>query len=199
MWIDQNKGSVAGIDETGRGPFAGPMYVCCCIVEEVGKIKGVTDSKKLEPDERERLFKEIEKEHDYGLEVVEPQSIDHYGLQFCFKKALENLGEKISLYCWDDIIVYLDGNLKIQVGNFPTTSIIKGDSKVYSIACASIVAKVLRDKYMIGQAELYPEYNFEENKGYGTKDHIESIKKYGTCPIHRESFLKNVIKPKGIF
>lgn len=196
MWIDQNRKCVAGIDETGRGPFAGPMYVCCCIVEEVGKIKGVTDSKKLEPKEREELYWEIEKYHKYFIETVSPQDIDQYGLQFCFKRSLDKLAEKIP----EGSVVYLDGNLNIQIGNFPTTSIVQGDSKVYSVACASIVAKVLRDKYMVEQAKIYPEYNFEENKGYGTKDHIEAIEKYGTCPIHRESFLKNVeYKTKGIF
>ena len=196
MWIDQNRKCVAGIDETGRGPFAGQMYVCCCIVEEVGKIKGVTDSKKLEPKKREELYWEIEKYHKYFIETVSPQDIDQYGLQFCFKRSLDKLAEKIP----EGSVVYLDGNLNIQIGNFPTTSIVQGDSKVYSVACASIVAKVLRDKYMVEQAKIYPEYNFEENKGYGTKDHIEAIEKYGTCPIHRESFLKNVeYKTKGIF
>lgn len=180
---------IAGIDEAGRGPLAGPVCVASVIMpmDSESIIVDVNDSKKLTEKKREKLFEEIiSKAIAYSIEFVDEDTIDSINIlnatKLGMKNSLNNLKIKPDLVLID--AVKLDVNLN-------TNSIIHGDALSYNIACASILAKVSRDRYIYSIANLYPEYDFAKNKGYGTKFHIEALKKYGACKIHRESYLKN--------
>jgi ribonuclease HII len=183
--------TVAGVDEAGRGPLAGPVVAACVVIDNNFSIKKdifstLTDSKKLSAKEREKLFKII-KEEALAVEigVVSSQEIDKINiLQASFlamKKALNNL-KKTADY------VLVDGKFKIPLLNIDQSAIIQGDNKVFSIAAASIIAKVSRDWLMTEYDKKYPQYNFKQHKGYGTKLHYLKIKEHGPCPIHRLSF-----------
>lgn len=182
---------ITGIDEAGRGPLAGPV-VCACVIMPLQAdkiIDGVNDSKKLSPKKRELLYDEIVKTAiDFSIVEVDEKTIDEINIlqatRLGMKKALENL--KIT-----PNIVLIDA-VKIDT-NLPQDNIIKGDALSYNIAAASILAKVYRDRLMVQLDQKYPHYQFAKHKGYGTKVHIEALKKYGKCPIHRESFIKNFI------
>ena len=178
---------IAGMDEVGRGPLAGPVCVACVVMPLDDIIEGIDDSKKVSEKKRKLLFEQIkEKAIAYSIEMVDEQTIDQINIlqatKLCMKKAVENLGLKPDVVLVD-AISSLDIDVEIR-------GIVKGDALSYSIGCASILAKVTRDEYMVKLAEEYPEYGFEKHKGYGTKVHIEALKEYGPCVYHRLSFLK---------
>ena len=182
---------ICGIDEAGRGPLAGPVVVAAVVMPQDSMIEGVNDSKKVSEKKREKLYDEIiSNAIAYGVAIIDQKEIDDINILNATKKglteALMQLSEK------PDIIL-VDALTGIDTLGIPYQSIIKGDAKSYSIAAASIIAKVTRDRIMRQLDELYPEYGFEKHKGYGTKAHIEVIKSKGICPIHRKSFVKNFI------
>ena len=184
-----NKGILpGGIDEVGRGPLAGPVVAACIVLPPEPLIKYVNDSKKLSPGRREKLYPQL---IDSAVSVAagwrEPAEIDEINIlnatRRAFKEAFDKLDKKPDVVLLDAI-----SGLDIPTEQHP---FIHGDALSYLIAAASIVAKVQRDNYMIEMDALYPEYGFAKNKGYGTAEHIAALKKYGPCPIHRRSFIKN--------
>lgn len=182
---------ICGIDEAGRGPLAGPVVVAAVIMPKDSIIEGVNDSKKVSEKKREKLYEEItQKAIAWGVGIIDQEEIDNINILNATKKglttALTQLTEK------PDIIL-VDALTKINTLGIPYESIIKGDAKSYSIAAASIIAKVTRDRIMRKWDEIYPEYGFEKHKGYGTKAHIEAIQNYGICKIHRKTFVKNFV------
>lgn len=182
---------ICGIDEAGRGPLAGPV-VCAGVIMPLEKdmiIEKVNDSKKLSPKVREKLYNQIiEKALDYSVVFIDENVIDKINIlnatKLGMKQVLENLNLKPDLVLID--AVKLDSD-------FETISIVKGDEKSYLIACASILAKVERDKYMQELSKKITKYGFEKHKGYGTKLHIEMLKKYGPCSVHRKTFIKKIV------
>lgn len=187
-----NKGFkyICGVDEVGRGPLAGPV-VCAAVIMPFDRIiEGVDDSKKLSPKKREILSEKILKVAvACHISLVEPQVIDEINIlkatKLCMKNAIEGLSFPADF-------VLTDGNMTLDI-SVPQQSIVRGDAKSYTIGAASIVAKVYRDRLMDELAVTYPQYGFEQNKGYGTKQHIQSIIDAGICPIHRKSFIKKWI------
>ena len=182
---------LAGVDEVGRGPLAGPVTVACAIMplgdEDI--IQGVNDSKKLTEKKREELYgKILDKAIAYSIEWADEKTIDEINIleatKRCMKKAVDSLSVAPDLVLVD--AVKLDCK-------YPVLPIIKGDAKSYSIACASILAKVARDRYMREMDVKYPEYGFASNKGYGSAKHIEALKNIGACELHRRTFIKNFI------
>jgi ribonuclease HII len=198
--IVKKSGYIIGIDEVGRGPLAGPVAVgVFCVKKDFNfkKLLGIRDSKKLTPEKREYFFKKIKEleknnEVEYVVTFVSSKEIDKKGISFSIRKALiksiVGLNKKPEL-----CEVFLDGGLYAPEEYKKQKTIVKGDDKVKVISCASVVAKVLRDRKMCLLAKKYPQYGFEIHKGYGTKKHCESIKKYGICPEHRKCFLKNFL------
>ncbi len=181
---------IGGVDEAGRGPLAGPVVASVVVLKKGTKIPYVNDSKKLSEAKREELFEVIKKEAlDYGIGIVDNEEIDEYNIlnatYMAMKKALNALNKKPDYLLLDAVTIP-----NLDINQFP---IIKGDSKSISIASASILAKVTRDRIMYKYDEIYPEYGFKHHKGYGTKEHYEAIQKHGITPIHRKSFLKNVL------
>ena len=194
--------SIAGIDEAGRGPLAGPVVVACVVMPRDSMIEGVNDSKKLSEKKREKLYEEITNEAlGCGVGIISQEEIDKInilnatkeGLTLAIKNLEKDLQEKNRDFQKPEIIL-VDALTKIDTDHIPYRSIIKGDSKSYSIAAASIIAKVTRDRIMIEWDEVYPVYGFEKHKGYGTAAHIAAIKEYGLCPLHRRSFVKNIVE-----
>ena len=180
---------IAGIDEAGRGPLAGPVVVASVIMPKDNLLEEVNDSKKLTEKKRERLFDEIkELAIDYHVEIISEKVIDEINILNATKLGMKNCIEKLSK---TPDLVLIDA-VKIE-SDVPTISLIHGDALSYNIACASILAKVTRDRLMVELDEKYPEYNFKKHKGYGTKEHIENLKKYGKCEIHRDTFIKNFV------
>ncbi len=177
---------VAGIDEVGRGPLAGPVVVACVIMPHDDLILGVDDSKKISEKKREVLFEEITKKAiDYSVCIIEPKEIDEINILQATKKAFE--GALCGLKTRPDH-VYTDAmNINTEL---PYTAVIKADTKIYTVAAASIVAKVTRDRMMIEYAKQYPEYGFESHKGYGTPKHYAALKEFGALSIHRKTFLR---------
>lgn len=176
---------VAGVDEAGRGPLSGPVFAAAVIFPQEIQIKGINDSKKLSSTQREELFDIIfEKAASVGIGRAEHSEIDEINIlqatYLAMNRALNDLSIKPQH-------VLVDGN-GLPENSFEKTAIIGGDHKCFSIAAASIIAKVSRDKVMQAYHKKYPQYGFEQNKGYPTQKHIEAIKKYGYCPIHRRSF-----------
>lgn len=185
----KNDGSVvAGIDEVGRGPLAGNVVTACVVMPDVPIIPWIDDSKKLSESRREKVFEEIMKTALYiGIGQVSPDEIDQINILNATKKAMRQASMTIPA---DIFLIDAVRDLGLQGRE---VAIIKGDAKSYSIAAASIVAKVTRDRQMVELDSIYPQYGFARNKGYGTKEHIEAIKKYGPCPIHRKSFIGHFI------
>lgn len=191
-YISQGKKFVAGIDEAGRGPLAGPVVVASVIMPMDNIIEGINDSKKLSEKKRNLLFEKIkEVAIAYHIEVVDEKVIDQINILNATKLGMKNCIEKLSVV---PDVVLIDA-VKID-SDVQTVSIIKGDAKSYSIAAASILAKVHRDNMMLQYDKEYPIYNFAKHKGYGTKVHIEAIKQHGICPIHRRTFVKNFYEHK---
>ena len=184
-----NKGLkfIAGVDEVGRGPLAGPVVCAAVIMPEGDIIEGVTDSKKLSEKKRETLAKIIkERALCYSIAEVYQEEIDEINIlnavKKCMKKSIDSLAIMPDITLVDGVDL-----------NFPFACeyIVKGDLNSYTIGCASIIAKVYRDNLMVELAKEYPEYGFEKHKGYGTKSHIEKIKEIGPCKLHRKTFIKN--------
>lgn len=183
---------ICGIDEAGRGPLAGPVVVASVIMPKDSMIEGVNDSKKVSEKKREKLYEEITNTAiSWGVGIIDQREIDEINILNATKKGLTNSLKELEIK--PDLIL-VDALTNIDTLGIPYRSIIKGDAKSYSIAAASIIAKVTRDRIMRQWDELYPEYGFEKHKGYGTKMHIDAIKEYGPCPLHRKSFIKNFIK-----
>lgn len=182
---------ICGIDEAGRGPLAGPVVVASVIMPEDSMIEGVNDSKKISEKKREKLYEEIiQKAVSYGVAIISPEEIDTINILNATKKGVTMSLQELTIK--PDLIL-VDALTKINTMGIPYESIVKGDAKCYSIAAASIIAKVTRDRLMREWGTIYSDYNFEQHKGYGTAKHIEAIKKYGLSPIHRRSFTKNII------
>ena len=182
---------IAGIDEAGRGPLAGPVVVGIAIMKPDSFIEGVNDSKKISEKKRELLYEQITNEAiDWSVGIVDQNEIDEINILNATKKALHMAITNLKIKP-DRILV--DALEHIDTCGIPYTSIIKGDAKVYSISAASIIAKVTRDRMMKEYNEIYPEYGFAGHKGYGTAKHIQAIKAYGPCPLHRKTFIKNFI------
>lgn len=186
----QNKKVIAGCDEVGRGPLAGPV-VCCSIIMPLKKeliVDGVNDSKKLTPKKRQELYERIIKVATcYNVSFINQATVDEINILQATKLGMKN---SINALKVKPDIILVDAVDKLDI-NLSYQSIIKGDAKSYTIACASIVAKVERDKYMQQMHESYPIYNFFKHKGYGTKEHINAIKEHGECELHRKTFIKN--------
>ena len=182
---------ICGIDEAGRGPLAGPVVVGIAIMKPDSFIEGVNDSKKISEKKRELLYEQITNEAiDWSVGIVDQNEIDEINILNATKKALHMAITNLKIKP-DRILV--DALEHIDTCGIPYTSIIKGDAKVYSISAASIIAKVTRDRMMKEYDEIYPEYGFAGHKGYGTAKHIQAIKTYGPCPLHRKTFIKNFI------
>ena len=182
---------IAGVDEAGRGPLAGPVCVAAVIMplDKKHMVEGVFDSKQLTSTKREQLYEEIvEKAITYHIEFVDENVIDEINILNATKLGMQNCLEKLLI---TPHLALIDA-VKIP-SKMESKSIIKGDEKSYNIACASILAKVARDRKMQELNEIYPQYNFGKHKGYATKEHIANLKKFGACNIHRQSFLKNFI------
>lgn len=183
---------ICGIDEAGRGPLAGPVYAAAVILPDGCEIEGLNDSKKLTEKKREALFDVVRQKALYwGIGSADEKEIDEINiLQATFlamRRAVENMGVKPDL-------ALVDGNQKPHIADgIEEVTVIKGDAKSMSIAAASILAKVSRDRFMLEISEKYPEYEFPKHKGYGTKLHYEKIAEYGISDIHRKSFLKKII------
>ena len=181
-------GYVAGVDEVGRGPMAGPVVAAAVVLPASSMISGIDDSKKLSQKSRERLFDEIlENCLAFGVGIRSSQYIDKYGIVPATFSAMRMAIDMLTLKGYRPGFVAVDG-YPIPCLDIPQEAVIHGDSLVASIACASIVAKVTRDRIMTEYAELYPDYGFEEHKGYCTKEHRSKLSRFGPCPIHRRSF-----------
>ena len=184
--------AVCGIDEAGRGPLAGPVVAAAVILAPGTEFPGVNDSKKLTEKKREALFDYIkENALAYGIGLSSEQEIDEINILQATFLAMRRAVEALPVSA-DYALV--DGN-RIQGLDIPAECVIGGDGKVLSIAAASILAKVTRDREMRALAAQYPEYGFEKHKGYGTKAHYLAIAEHGICPIHRRTFLKKVLNP----
>ena len=183
---------ICGIDEAGRGPLAGPVVVGAVILPVDSLIEGVNDSKKISEKKRERVFEEIVSTAiSYSTGIVDQRTIDEINIlnatKLAVKKAIEGLEIKPDL-------ILVDALTGIETFGIPYKSIIKGDAKEYSIAAASIIAKVTRDRMMLEWDKVFPEYGFAKHKGYGTASHIQALKENGPCMLHRKTFIKNFIK-----
>lgn len=181
---------IAGVDEAGRGPLAGPVFAAAVIMSEDKYIPDIKDSKKLSEKKREKVFDYIIENADYyAIASVDEQEIDEINILNATHKAMnaavDSLGVKPDY-------VLIDGN-SIKNMDLPHQTVVKGDAKVACIAAASILAKVSRDRYIRELSYKYPEYGFDKHKGYGTAAHIDALKRLGPCPIHRKSFLKKIL------
>ena len=182
---------IAGIDEAGRGPLAGPVVIGCVIMPEDSMIEGINDSKKVSEKKREKLYEQIiEEAVSYSVGIIDQNEIDEINILNATKKGLTESIKGLKVKPERIIVDALD---KIDTCGIPYMPIVKGDAKCYSIAAASIIAKVTRDRIMRQWDEVYPMYGFSRHKGYGTAAHIAAIKEYGLCPLHRRSFTKNFI------
>ena len=188
--MDRGFKYVCGVDEAGRGPLAGPVCAAAVILPYGCEIEDLNDSKKLSEKKRDMLFDIIiEKAISYSICYGTLEEIEKYNILnatfLAMNRSIESLEVKPD-YC------LIDGNRTPKEIKFPCETVVKGDSKSYSVAAASILAKVSRDRLMLEYDKKYPQYGFKKHKGYGTKEHYEAIKKFGVCDIHRLSFLKNV-------
>ena len=180
---------LCGVDEAGRGPLAGPVCAAAVILPKETVIEGLNDSKKLSEKKREQLYDVIcETAVSYAISFATVAEIEQLNIlhatQLAMIRAINELDPVPDL-------ALIDGN---QAGDikYPHETVIKGDASCVSIAAASILAKVTRDRFMVEMAEQYPNYHFEKHKGYGTKDHYNALREFGPCPIHRPSFLKKI-------
>jgi len=184
--------NICGIDEAGRGPLAGPVVIASVIMPADSMIEGVNDSKKVSEKKRELLYdKIIEEAISYGVAIIGQDEIDNINILNATRKGVTMSLKELTVK--PDLIL-VDALEHIDTLGIPYEAIIKGDAKAYSIAAASIIAKVTRDRIMREWANVYPEYNFEVHKGYGTAKHISAIKEHGFCPIHRRSFTSKIVK-----
>ena len=179
---------ICGIDEAGRGPLAGPVVVGAVVLPRNSFIEGINDSKKISEKKREQIYETITKEAiSYGVGIVSQEQIDDMNILNATKLGLTMALKELSVK--PDLII-VDALNKIDTLGIPYISMVKGDAKVYSVAAASIIAKVTRDRMMQEWDSIYPAYGFAKHKGYGTAFHIEAIKENGLCVLHRKSFIK---------
>lgn len=194
--FDLSKGEIViGVDEAGRGPLAGNVVAAAAILKKYSSdLDEINDSKKLTEKKREKLFDVIMENFYIGVGEATPEEIDEINILnatfLAMRRALENLKKQ----CSTDHLILVDGNFKIREYEGEQEFVIKGDAKSLSIAAASIIAKVTRDREMIEEGKKYSEYKFEKHKGYGTKLHKEKLLELGVLPIHRKSFLNKIIK-----
>ena len=191
-YISQGYKNICGVDEAGRGPLAGPVCAAAVIFPEGVTVEGVNDSKKLSAKKRDELFDKIkENALAYHIAFASVDEIEKLNIlnaaMLAMKRAVEGLSVKADL-------ILIDGNKTPDFNGIPSIAIVKGDSLSHSIAAASILAKVTRDRLMLDMAKKYPEYCFEQHKGYGTKKKQKKLLQYGMCEIHRPSFLKKILK-----
>lgn len=193
--VEKGYSLICGVDEAGRGPLAGPVFAAAVILPDGCEIEGLNDSKKLSEKKREQLFDIIkQKAIAYNIASASVEEIENLNILGATFLAMERAVSGLSPAA-DFALV--DGNrLPLQL-EIPAQTVIGGDAKSFSIAAASVLAKVARDRYICELSEQYPEYNFAKHKGYGTKEHIEALLKYGPCEIHRPSFLKKILEKKG--
>lgn len=200
--LDKKYKYIVGIDEVGRGPLAGPVMVgafCVAVVESekvLRELDGITDSKKLTEKRREEYTKKIKDLKNQGLvdvavSGVSAKFINTKGIVPAIQSALSSSLKKMNLDP-NEVFVYLDGGLFAPSEYIHQETMIKGDSKIWQIGAASVVAKVARDQKMIEYGNMYPEYGFENHKGYGTKKHRQAIKEYGAIDIHRKTWIKGI-------
>ena len=193
--FDKKKGDILGVDEAGRGPLAGPVVAAAIKIHEYHDFfEMINDSKKLSEKKREELFDKILTYCDVGVGIASVEEIDEVNILeatfIAMNRAIEDVS-KNSDVTFDTVLV--DGNKLIKKYNGKQEFLVKGDAKSLSIAAASIIAKVTRDRIMLKFAEIYPEYHFEKHKGYGTKLHREILLEKGVLPIHRKTFLKKIL------
>ncbi len=186
---------ICGVDEAGRGPLAGPVCAAAVILPQDAVIEGLNDSKKLSEKKREKLYDVIiEKAAAYSIATASVEEIEEYNILnatfLAMNRAINGLPQKADY-------AIIDGDKKPKGITVECEAVVKGDSKSMSVAAASILAKVTRDRMMCEYGEKYPVYGFAEHKGYGTKKHREAIIKYGACDIHRPSFLKKIYEKQG--
>lgn len=193
--FDLEKGTgIIGVDEAGRGPLAGSVVAAAVKLKKYSEeLQEINDSKKLTEKKREKLFEIIMENFEVGVGVASAQEIDEINILnatfLAMRRAIEELGKKSST----DTLILVDGNFKIREYSGEQEPVIKGDAKSLSIAAASIIAKVTRDRMLVEEGKAYPEYHFEKHKGYGTKAHREALLKYGPTPIHRKTFLTKIL------
>ena len=183
--------NICGIDEAGRGPLAGPVVIAGVIMPQNSMIEGVNDSKKVSEKKREKLYDLIiEEAISYSIAIIGQDIIDNINILNATKEGVTKVVDGLDVK--PDLII-VDALNHINTRGIPYEPIIKGDAKCYNIAAASILAKVTRDRIMREWDEIYPQYGFIAHKGYGTAKHIQAIKEYGLCPIHRRSFTKKFV------
>lgn len=187
--LDRGVAPLCGVDEAGRGPLAGPVCAAAVMLPRGLVIPGLNDSKKLSPKKRDALYDAIvEQAVSYGIAFAAVEEIEELNILeatfLAMNRAIEQLSEKPAL-------ALIDGNRNTGI-HVSSQCVIGGDGKCAEIAAASILAKVTRDRYMLQMAEQYPQYGFEKHKGYGTAAHYAALREYGSCPIHRPSFLKKM-------
>lgn len=180
-------GNLCGIDEAGRGPIAGDLVMAGCVL--TCNIEGLNDSKKLSPKKREELYEIIIKNSTYHVVKFSAKEIDDNGISLCLNRGLKEIIKNISSKEY-----LFDGNSSFGVDGI--TTMIKADGKVAEVSAASILAKVTHDRDILKEALIYPLYQFEKHKGYGTALHVEMIKKYGYCAIHRRSYKLKALEPR---
>ncbi len=185
---------LAGVDEAGRGPLAGPVVAAACILPDTARIKGINDSKQLLAEEREQIFQQLLSlpDIDYGIGISDALVIDQVNI---LQATFQAMNAAIARLRLPPDFVFVDGD-KLPLLTIPGRAIVDGDSLSLSIAAGSIIAKVTRDQLMRAYHDLWPQYGFDSHKGYATSEHIDAILKYGPCPIHRMSFdpLKTLFK-----
>ena len=182
---------ICGIDEAGRGPLAGPVVVAGVIMPKDSMIEGVNDSKKVSEKKREKLYDVIlEEAISYSVAIIGQDVIDEINILNATKEGVTKVVEGLDV---KPNLILVDALTHINTKGIPYDSIIKGDAKCYNISCASIIAKVTRDRIMREWDEIYPQYGFINHKGYGTAKHIQALKEYGPCPIHRKTFIKHFV------
>lgn len=186
---------IAGVDEAGRGPLAGPVVAAAVIFDKKSFNKEINDSKKISEKKRTKLFEWITDNClSYGVGIIDHKEIDSINI---LQASLKAMHKAVSQLNPDPQLILIDGNKSFPSG-IKTKTVVKGDAKSFSIAAASIVAKVTRDRLMEEAAKEFPAYSWEQNKGYPTKAHREAIKKYGASPLHRKTFLKKVFQQEGV-
>ena len=190
LW-ESGRSYIASVDEVGRGPLAGPVVAAAVILPQDFDVLGIDDSKKLSPKKREELFDVIrEKALAWSVGWVGPERIDEINILEATKEAMTQAVQGLSLQP-DHVLI--DGNFTVRALALPQTAIVKGDANSTSIAAASILAKVTRDRYMEEMDSVYPGYAFASNKGYGTKAHYDGLKAQGPTPIHRKTFISDYL------
>lgn len=182
---------IGGVDEAGRGPLAGPVVAACVLFDENPFIEGINDSKKLSEEKREQIFEQIISQAvSYGIGMADHREIDKFNI---LEATMLAMRRAIAACTVRPEFLLVDGNQMIRQMDCPQKTVVQGDAKSVSIAAASILAKVTRDRWMKEMAKRYPQYGFEKHKGYGTEEHRRVLLEQGPCEIHRMSFVKNLI------